>query len=172
MNTLRLIAIVSVVAGASFVACGSDDDDGSSASGGTGGGETGGTGGGETGGTGGGETGGTGGGETGGTGGGAAGAAGAPLDNTCVQGCIEDNSDSWKKVIDYMAPCVCKDTVCGAECEGTWCKEPIEYAAPPACGNCALSNGQTECMAEMGTCLADAACSPALLCLMACQNGG
>jgi hypothetical protein len=125
-----LIAIVGIVAGASLVACGSDDDDESSAT------------------------------------------AGNPLDSTCVRQCIEDNPDAWKKAIDDMATCVCKDTVCGAQCVSTWCKETIDYNGPPECGNCALSKAQQDCMAEMGTCIGDAACSPVLLCLMACQSGG
>ncbi|HOD25680.1 MAG TPA: hypothetical protein PKK83_25515 [Polyangiaceae bacterium] len=80
---MRWLAIVTLVAGASLIACGDDEDDNGKnsagsggATGGTGGGVTGGTAGEQTGGTGGEETGGSGGGVTGGSGGGVTGGTG------------------------------------------------------------------------------------------------
>jgi hypothetical protein len=185
MKTLRWLAIVTLVAGASLVACGDDDEDnaggaggatggsGGGATGGTGGGETGGTGGGETGGTGGGETGGTGGGETGGSAGdaGSAGAAGSGGEeiSPCVMACITDDPAGWAALVDLMAPCVCEAGICDDVCETSFCADPIDYNPPAECANCALSKGQTECTAELTACFGDAVCSPFVQCLLACQ---
>jgi hypothetical protein len=194
MKTLRWLAIVTLVAGASLVACGDDDEDtaggargsGGGATGGTGGGETGGTGGGETGGTGGGETGGTGGGETGGTGGGetggsageaggageggAAGAGGATVP-PCVMDCITDDPAGWAALVDLMAPCVCEAGICDDVCADSFCTEPINYQPPAECANCALEKGQTDCTAELTACFGDTeVCAPFVTCLLACQQ--
>ena len=183
MKTLRWLAIVTLVAGASLVACGDDDEDNAGgaagATGGSGGGATGGTGGGETGGTGGGETGGTGGGATGGTGGsageaggagegGAAGAGGETV-SPCVMACITDDPAGWAALVDLMAPCVCEPGICDDVCADSFCTDPISYQPPPECANCALGKGQTDCSGELVTCLGDAVCGPFVQCLMACQ---
>jgi hypothetical protein len=192
MKTLRWLAIVTLVAGASLVACGDDDEDntggsGGGATGGTGG-ATGGTGGGAgeggaTGGTGGGETGGTGGGageggatggsagEAGGAGeGGAAGAGGATVD-PCIEACITDDPDGWKAIIDLMAPCVCEAGICDDVCADTVCAEPTGYQPPAECANCALGKGETECGAELGACFADTeVCAPFVTCLLDCKS--
>jgi len=179
MKTLRWFAIVTLIGGASLIACGSDDEGGSS--GGSGGG-TAGTGG-STAGTGGG-TAGTGGGSAGEAGmagsageagsagmAGSAGTAGSGGGGSaaCVAACIEANPTEWVALIDAVAPCVCAAGLCDTICADSYCADPISYEATEECLSCGLEQGQANCMAQLAGC-ATSTCATIAPCLLGCSS--
>jgi hypothetical protein len=146
MKTLSWLAIATLVAGASLVACGSDDDDDNKAGsgGGTATGGTGGSAGAATGGTGGSAgaaTGGTGGTATGGSAGESGGAGGGG------------------------------EPLCADVCAESLCADPKVYTPSAECSKCALVNGQTSCMSELGPCFANDDCGALVTCLLDCSSG-
>lgn len=96
---------------------------------------------------------------------------------TCVDGCVEDNTDGAKEFASLLVPCACQADVCGdvctAGCAADADEKDLLSTASDACRECvvaALKPGGT-CNAKLqAQCPKRASCVPFALCVQGCAK--